>query len=139
MLVYGEIYCQRCGTTWYGPKCGVKYCKECRRIVDIEKVNCCNQKKQAKKRIQRQSSGIVSGYRKKSGCRGIVLWSLLFKAWNLRCNMKYMVYASAIRCYETVIEADSKEEAERIAKIMYNENEMNDYEDELTSIEVVEE
>lgn len=48
---------------------------------------------------------------------------------------KYTVYASAIRYYETVIEADSKEEAERIAKIMYNENEMNDYEDELTSIE----
>jgi hypothetical protein len=30
--------------------------------------------------------------------------------------MKYTVYASAIRYYETVIEADSKEEAERIAK-----------------------
>lgn len=41
--------------------------------------------------------------------------------------------------YETVIEADSKEEAERIAKTMYNENKMNDYEDELTSIEAVEE
>lgn len=38
--------------------------------------------------------------------------------------MKYTVYASAIK---------------RIAKIMYNENEMNDYEDELTSIEAVEE
>lgn len=50
--------------------------------------------------------------------------------------MKYTVYVSAIRYYETVIEADSKEEAERIAKIMYNENEMNDYEDELVSIEV---
>lgn len=49
--------------------------------------------------------------------------------------MKYTVYVSAIRYYETVIEADSKEEAERIAKIMYNENEMNDYEDELISIE----
>lgn len=53
--------------------------------------------------------------------------------------MKYTVYVSAIRYYETVIEADSKEEVERIAKIMYNENEMNDYEDELTSIEAVEE
>nr|DAK68561.1 MAG TPA: Protein of unknown function (DUF555) [Caudoviricetes sp.] len=30
--------------------------------------------------------------------------------------MKYTVYASAIRYYETVIEADSKEKAERIAK-----------------------
>lgn len=53
--------------------------------------------------------------------------------------MEYTVYASAIRYYETVIEADSKGEAERIAKIMYNENEMNDYEDELTLIEAVEE
>lgn len=48
---------------------------------------------------------------------------------------KYTVYASAIRYYETVVEANSKEEAEKIAKIMYDE--MNDYEDELVSIEAV--
>lgn len=30
--------------------------------------------------------------------------------------MKYTVYASAIRYYETVIEADSKEEAEKNRK-----------------------
>ena len=30
--------------------------------------------------------------------------------------MKYTVYVSAIRYYETVIEADSKEEAERLFK-----------------------
>ncbi len=52
---------------------------------------------------------------------------------------KYTVYASAIRYYETVVEANSKEEAEKIAKIMYDENEMNDYEDELVSIEAVKE
>ena len=28
MLAYGEIYCQRCGTIWYGPKCGMKYCNQ---------------------------------------------------------------------------------------------------------------
>lgn len=50
---------------------------------------------------------------------------------------KYTVYASAIRYYETVVEANSKEEAEKIAKIMYDE--MNDYEDELVSIEAVKE
>ena len=49
MLTYGELTCQRCGTTWYGPKCGIKYCKECRRIVNREKVARCNQKKQAEK------------------------------------------------------------------------------------------
>ena len=53
--------------------------------------------------------------------------------------MKYTVYVSAIRYYETVIDVDQKEEAERIAKIMYNENGMDDYEDELISIEAVEE
>ena len=52
---------------------------------------------------------------------------------------KYTVYASAIRYYETVVEANSKEEAEKIVKIMYDENEMNDYEDELVSIKAVEE
>lgn len=50
---------------------------------------------------------------------------------------KYTVYASAIRYYETVVEANPKEEAEKIAKIMYDE--MNDYEDELVSIEAVKE
>lgn len=50
---------------------------------------------------------------------------------------KYTVYASAIRYYETVVEANTKEEAEKIAKIMYDE--MNDYEDELVSIEAVKE
>lgn len=49
MLAYGEIYCQRCGTIWYGPKCGVKYCKECKRIVDREKAIHCNQKNKQKK------------------------------------------------------------------------------------------
>lgn len=49
MLTYGELTCQRCGTTWYGPKCGIKYCKECRRMVNREKVARCNQKKQAEK------------------------------------------------------------------------------------------
>ncbi len=52
---------------------------------------------------------------------------------------KYTVYAAAIRYYETVVEANSKEEAEKIVKIMYDENEMNDYEDELVSIEAVKE
>lgn len=52
---------------------------------------------------------------------------------------KYTVYASAIRYYETVVEANSKVEAEKIAKIMYDENEMNDHEDELVSIKAVEE
>lgn len=56
MLAYGELSCQRCGITWYGPKCGMKYCKECRRIVNREKVARCNQKKRAEKRIQRQNS-----------------------------------------------------------------------------------
>ena len=46
MLAYGELTCQRCGTTWYGPKCGMKYCKECRRIVDREKAVRCKQEKQ---------------------------------------------------------------------------------------------
>lgn len=49
MLAYGELSCQRCGITWYGPKCGMKYCKECRRIVNREKVARCNQKKRAEK------------------------------------------------------------------------------------------
>lgn len=50
---------------------------------------------------------------------------------------KYTVYASAIRYYEIVVEANSKEEAKKIAKIMYDE--MNDYEDELVCIEAVKE
>ena len=49
MLAYGELTCQRCGITWFGPKCGMKYYKNCRRIVDREKVNRCNQKKREQK------------------------------------------------------------------------------------------
>ena len=53
------------------------------------------------------------------------------------CNMKVTAYVSAIRYYEATFDVDSKEEAEKIAKEMYNNGDMNDYEDELTSIEIV--
>lgn len=48
---------------------------------------------------------------------------------------KYTVYASATRYYEIVVEANSEKEAKKIAKIMYDKNEMNDYKDELMSIQ----
>ena len=35
--------------------------------------------------------------------------------------MKYTVYASAIRYYKAVVEANSKEEAKKIAKIILEE------------------
>lgn len=53
--------------------------------------------------------------------------------------MKVTAYVSAIRYYEETFDVDSKEEAEKIAKEMYNNGTMNDYEDELMSIEIVEE
>lgn len=37
MMVYGNITCNRCGITWYGPKCGKLYCEECRKVVNNEK------------------------------------------------------------------------------------------------------
>ena len=49
--------------------------------------------------------------------------------------MKYTVYAKVILTYEETIEADSIEEAERIMKIMYDEGNLDDYDDELTQIE----
>ena len=49
--------------------------------------------------------------------------------------MKYTVYAKVIRTYEETIEADSIEEAERIMKIMHDEGNLDDYDDELTQIE----
>ena len=51
--------------------------------------------------------------------------------------MKVTAYVFAIRYYEATFDVDSKEEAEKIAKEMYNNGDMNDYEDELTSIEIV--
>jgi len=52
------------------------------------------------------------------------------------CNMEYTVYAKVIRYYEEYINADSKEEAEKIALSMYDDSAMDNYEDELMSIEV---
>lgn len=49
--------------------------------------------------------------------------------------MEYTVYAKVIRTYEETIEADSIEEAERIMKIMYDEGNLDNYDDELTQIE----
>lgn len=51
--------------------------------------------------------------------------------------MKVTAYVSAIRYYEATFDVDSKEEAEKIAKEMYNNGDMYDYEDELTSINIV--
>lgn len=51
--------------------------------------------------------------------------------------MKVTAYVSAIRYYEATFDVDLKEEAEKIAKEMYNNGDMNDYEDELMSIEIV--
>ena len=53
--------------------------------------------------------------------------------------MKVTAYVSAIRYYEATFDVDPKDEAEKIAKEMYNNGDMNDYEDELMSIEIVEE
>lgn len=53
--------------------------------------------------------------------------------------MKVTAYVSAIRYYEATFDVDSKDETEKIAKEMYNSWDMNDYEDELMSIEIVEE
>lgn len=45
MMVYGNITCNRCGITWYGPKCG-KHCDECRKIIRNEaSIRCKNKKK----------------------------------------------------------------------------------------------
>lgn len=52
-------------------------------------------------------------------------------------KMEVTAYVSAIRYYEATFDVDSKEEAEKIAKEMYNNGDMNDYEDELMSIEIV--
>lgn len=51
--------------------------------------------------------------------------------------MKVTAYVSAIRYYEATFDVDSKEEAEKIAKEMYNNGDMYDYADELTSINIV--
>lgn len=51
--------------------------------------------------------------------------------------MEYTVYAKVIRYYEEYINADSKEEAEKIALSMYNDGAMDNYEDELVSINIV--
>lgn len=51
--------------------------------------------------------------------------------------MKVTAYVSAIRYYEATFDVDSKEEAEKIAKEMYSNGDMYDYEDELTSINIV--
>ena len=51
--------------------------------------------------------------------------------------MEYTVYATVIRHYEEYINADSKEEAEKIAREMYDDGAMDNYEDELVSIEAV--
>ena len=51
--------------------------------------------------------------------------------------MKVTAYVSAIRYYEATFDVDSKEEAEKIAKEMYNNGDMYDYEDEMTSINIV--
>ncbi len=46
MMVYGNITCNRCGITWYGPKCGRLYCDECRKIIRNEaSIRCKNKKK----------------------------------------------------------------------------------------------
>ena len=46
MMVYGNITCNRCGITWYGPKCGKLYCDECRKIIRNEaSIRCKNKKK----------------------------------------------------------------------------------------------
>ena len=52
MLTYGEISCQRCGITWYGPKCGVKYCEECRKVVARER----NKKAREKYHIEKEKA-----------------------------------------------------------------------------------
>ena len=48
--------------------------------------------------------------------------------------MEYTVCAKVIRTYEETIEADSIKEAERIMKIMYDEGNLDDYDDELNQI-----
>ena len=46
MMVYGNITCNRCGITWYGPKCGKLYCDKCRKIIRNEaSIRCKNKKK----------------------------------------------------------------------------------------------
>lgn len=55
------------------------------------------------------------------------------------CNMEYTVHAKVIRYYEEYINADSKEGAEKIALSMYDGDAMDNYEDELMSIEIIEE
>lgn len=52
---------------------------------------------------------------------------------------KYTVYVSAIRRYEAIVEASSKEEAKKLLKLYMMKNKINDYEDELMSIKAVEE
>lgn len=51
--------------------------------------------------------------------------------------MKVTAYVSAIRYCEATFDVDSKEEVEKIAKEMYSNGDMYDYEDELTSINIV--
>lgn len=46
MMVYGNITCNRCGITWYGPKCGKLYCDKCRKIIrNKASIRCKNKKK----------------------------------------------------------------------------------------------
>lgn len=53
MLKYGDIYCQRCGVTWHGPKCGIKYCEKCRTIIAREKSKNCNAKRREQERAEK--------------------------------------------------------------------------------------
>ena len=52
--------------------------------------------------------------------------------------MKYDLSVKVIRYYDAEIEADSKEEAEEMAKDMYENNKLKSYEDDLVSIGVME-
>jgi hypothetical protein len=49
----------------------VKYCKECKRIVDIEKVNSCNQKKQAEKESKDKTREALLDIVRKADAEGL--------------------------------------------------------------------
>jgi hypothetical protein len=49
----------------------MKYCKECRRIVDIEKVNRCNQKKQEEKESKDKTREALLDIVRKADAEGL--------------------------------------------------------------------
>lgn len=60
MLRYGMITCERCGVSWYGPKCGKRYCDDCRKKVNYEKMYACVKRKRESEELKKEEKQELS-------------------------------------------------------------------------------